>query len=133
MDNLHGMLTHCSVVICLLINTNYDASNANKAGMASISSKQYCMATMIGSMQVAALPCFVQFGALHCVIQGFFIVAQVHVANCSIEIGLGIVRIVLNFLVKLPTKQDQQLEMSQRASRHPACKVAGPGRLHAAP
>lgn len=47
-------------------------------------------------------PGIIQLGTLHCVVQRFLIVPQVHIANCPVEVCLRVVRIALDGFVVLP-------------------------------
>ena len=59
------------------------------------------------SRQVASIssPGIIQLGALHGIIQCLLVFAQVHIANCPVEVCFGVVGVFLDGFAVLPTFQ----------------------------
>lgn len=60
------------------------------------------MLTVIAQQIRQHVPGIIQLGSLHCIIESFLIISQVHVADCSVQVRFGIVWIVFYILIALP-------------------------------
>jgi len=83
------------------------------------------MLTVIAQQIRQHVPGIIQLGTLHCIIESFLIISQVHVADCSVQVCFGIVWIVFYILIALPATHNSDTKLPGPVVKH-SCYQGSP-------